>query len=275
MKITIATDTAADIPQHLLENMNVTLVDLPVTVEDAENPCLSNDEFWKQLLAGKATHTSQPSPDKLKTLFTLPPDETLIYIALSSKLSATYENAVALKNELKADNVYVVDSLNATFGEGMLVQYACELRDRGLDAEQIVGKVSELRKRVRVYACIDTLKYLAHGGRISKSSAAIGTLLNIKPLIEVTNGEVVPYGKTVGHRIAAHKLIERLQKDNIDRNFTPVPIYAYDNHNCLNFVEHANARGFDFNLDLMTPIGSTIGTHIGPYAFGIVFVVSE
>ena len=275
MKIRIFTDTSADCLEQEIKQLGIEIIELPVTFDGELEPCRNNELFWKTLLSGKLARTSQPSPEILRNVFAdaKSKGDALIYISISSKMSGTYENALAIKNEIGYDNIYIVDSLNATTAQKVLVLEACKLRDAGKEALDIVDRVNELKHRIRLFACIDTLKYLARGGRISKTSAAIGTLMNLKPFITFVDGEVRSTGKTVGTTLAIHKLADKLKEFDIDFDYAPIPLYSHDSKNTLSFVKYAKEKGFAFDENLLTPIGATIGTHIGPGGFGIVFVV--
>ena len=277
MKLRIVTDTAADCFEHDIKDLDIEIVDLPVTFDGETEPCHDIDLFWKLLVSGRVARTSQPSPEVFRTLFTDAQEhgDTLIYISISSNMSGTYANALAVKEQVGYENIYVVDSLNATTAEKMLVITACKLRDQGASATEIVDTLNELKHRVKMHACIDTLKYLGIGGRISKAAAAIGTIMNIKPFITFVNGYVTPNGKTIGTTLAMNKLIDIVEKGNIDWDYTPIPLYSLDSKNTMAFLKRANERGIPFDEQYLTPIGSTIGTHIGPGGFGIVFVTKQ
>ena len=276
MKIRIVTDTAADCLEQEIENWNIEVVNLPVTFDGELEPCQDVNLFWKTLMSGSTARTSQPSPDVFCQLFedARKHNDALIYISISSKLSGTFANALAIKQQYGYDNVYVVDSLGATAAEKILVHEACKLRDEGVEASEIVAKLNELKHRVKLYACIDSLKYLARGGRISKTTATIGALINIKPLITLTDGQVVPYSKSIGSVLAMNKIVEVMKASNVDSSYAPVPMYSFDKKNALAFVKRANEHGLNIDDKYLTPIGATIGTHTGPGGFGIVFIES-
>lgn len=275
MKIRIVTDTAADCMDQEVKDLDIEVIELPVIFEDNTEPCRKTDLFWNSLISGKVAHTSQPSPEVFNTIFAdaEAKGEALIYISISSKLSGTYSNALAIKERLGYENVYVVDSRNATTAEKMLVLAACKLRDEGKDALEIVDRLNELKHRVKTYACIDTLKYLARGGRISKATAAIGTLMNIKPLITITDGEIENFAKTVGTTFAMNKILDTLKESEIDWDYAPIPIYSFDSKHALSLIRRANEMDLPLDKKYLTPIGPTIATHIGPGGFGIVYII--
>lgn len=274
MEIKICTDTSSDINEEELKRFSVSEIDLPVIFDGESDSCKDTAEFWNKLIDGKVARTSQPNPETLKNLFESAKREgyALICILISSRLSGTFESAEAVKREVGYENIYIIDSLNATVGVRLLVEYACKLRDSGFSAEEIVAKTEELKPKIRLFACIDTLKYLARGGRITKTSANLGTVLNVKPLVTVSDGCVQVFEKAIGLKTAMKRLITQIKSENIDINFAPIPLFAFDDKNCVEFVKRANDLGFNIDVGLRTPIGATIGAHIGPGGFGIVFV---
>ena len=275
MKIGIVTDTSADLTEEEAQRLCVEEIELPVIFEGESVPCREKDEFWKKLISGKTARTSQANPEALKHLFETARNEgrALICIFMSSRLSGTFACAEAVRRETGYEHIYLVDSLNVTAGEKLLVTEACRLRDGGFDPAEIVAKLEKIKPRIRLHACIDTLKYLARGGRIAKAAANIGSILNIKPLFSITDGTVEIYGKTIGVKIAMKKIIDQVKAQKPDEAFPPVPLYAYNDKNCAEFVRRANEAGLNVDGNLCTPIGATIGTHIGPGGFGIAYAV--
>ena len=189
--IRIITDSAADFEPEELEQMNITCIPLTVMFgeqEYQENVNLSKPQFYELLLGSQEPpKTAQASPQILLELFENAKEagDPAIYITLSSGLSGTYQSACMTKGLVEYDGCYVVDSLNATGGYRMIVEHAVKLRDQGKTAAEIVEGIGKMRKRIVLYACIDTLKYLYRGGRISQTAYTIGSLAQIKPIIRV------------------------------------------------------------------------------------------
>ena len=277
MKVRILTDTASDCTPQELEKLNFDLIELPVTLDGEEVSWKDVDGFWQGVLEGKLPRTSQQSPEAYRKAFEAARDagEALVCILISSNMSGSYESALAVKEDVGYEHIYVIDSLNAATTEMILVKEACRLRDEGATAEQIVEHVEKLKHRVKIFACLDTLKYVALGGRISKAAAAIGNLINLKPIITFVDGYVTSLAKVFGLTQGANKLLDKMREIPADPNFGYIPIYPDNSKNTEKFIERAKANGFDVDVSRLTPIGATIGTHIGPNAFGIVFVAKE
>lgn len=276
MTTKIITDTAADISAEEAKRYDVEVIRLPVAFGDQEFDG-DMDEFWKNLLAGKIARTSQPSPDVFRARFEQAKEagEALVCILISSRFSATYESACRVRDEVGYEHIRIVDSRNASVAEKMSVFEACRLRDAGMESAEIATALQGFAARVRLYACMDTLKYLVRGGRISKTAFRIGTALNIKPIISILGGEIHTYKKCFGMSLACAALADKLASEPLDPDYPVYPIYSYEDKNCLAFVEKAEKRGLPADKSLRMPIGATIATHIGPYACGVVYVVRD
>ena len=171
--VQIITDSAADLEPREYEKLGVTCIPLRVAFGDAEyreNVDLDKVKFYELLLSSvEFPKTSQASPAVLEGIFAdaKAAGDEAIYITLSSALSGTYQTACMIRDDAEYEGAYVFDSRNATGGQRMIVEYACRLRDQGLNAAQIVEGLASMRDRVELYAVVNTLEYLHKGGRIS------------------------------------------------------------------------------------------------------------
>ena len=276
--IRIITDSAADFEPIELEQLHITCIPLKVVFDETEyeeNINLSKDHFYDLLLKSEnPPKTSQASPQVLMDLFeeAHASGDGAIYITLSSAISGTYQNAVMTKNLLGYEDCHVVDSLNATGGQRILVQYAAKLRDEGKSAAEIIAQVEALRSRIVLYACIDTLEYLYKGGRISQTVYKLGTLANIKPIITVQpdGGIGVPL-KAMGMRKGMDILCKQMAQTPPDETF---PIYAmYTNQRSV--AEGLAQKMGNVSDDRIIQVGAAIGSHVGPEACGLVYVAAK
>lgn len=203
-------------------------------------------------------------------------DEVLI-ITLSGLLSGTAQSAVSAARKFPG-KVWVVDSENVTIGERILIEYAVQLRDRGLPAAQIAERLEKAKKRICLLALVDTLEYLVKGGRLSKTAAMVGSLLNIKPVLTLENGALSVLGKARGSKQSNNLLNETLRKKGgID--FTMPYMLAYsgmDDALLKGYIDNSRTiwEGRVSDLPVST-IGSTIGTHAGPGAIAVAFFAAE
>jgi len=275
--IRIITDSAADFEPWELEKMNISYIYLPVMLEDREYRAdLTKDGFYQLLQeVNEMPKTAQESPQVLMDLFEEAKDQgdEAIYITLSSALSGTYQNAVMSRNLVECDDCYVVDSLNATGGQRMLVEYAVRLRDEGKSAKEIVAALEQLRGRIELYACIDTLEYLYRGGRISHTTYKVGTFANIKPIITVEkNGQIGVPGKSMGMRKGMDNLCKKVTEKKPDSGFPLYVMYTDDRTVAETLMKRLEAFGFTVPDEHIIQVGSVIGSHIGPKACGLVYV---
>ena len=276
--VRIITDSAADFEPWELEKMEIACIPLTVMfgeTEYRENINLSKDEFYALLLQkDELPKTAQASPqvliDFLKEAHSQ--GDGAVYVTLSSALSGTYQSAVMTQQMLGYEDCFVVDSRNATGGQRMLVEYAVKLRDEGKTAAQIAAGVEELREKIVLFACIDTLEYLYKGGRISHTTYKLGTLANIKPIITVdpTGGIQVP-AKAMGMRKGMDLLCKRPELQKPDGAFPLYVMYTNNRSVAEALAERLAAVGIPVEDDRIIQVGAAIGSHIGPEACGLVY----
>lgn len=237
---------------------------------------LSKENFYKLLKnTTDFPHTSQPSPHSFMSVFQDAMDngEETVMITISSELSGTYQGANLAKDMLEYEDCYIVDSLSATVGERILVEHAVKLRDEGKTATEIVSELETLRSKITICACVDTLEYLHKGGRISGASYAVGTLAHVKPIITVTpDGKVDTLGKAIGKVKGIRFICERLAASKPNMNFPIYLVYTDTRENSIRLMDNLKTQGLEIPEENMIHIGPVIGTHVGPDAFGIVYI---
>lgn len=273
----ILVDTSADYTTEELNERNIELVSLNITVDDKnyrDVVDITRNEVYDMLInQGKFPKTSQPSPQDFLEIFedVKEKGDSMVCITLSSALSGTYQSAALAKNMADYNNIYIVDSLSATYGVRHLGEYACKLRKEGVTASVIAERLEEVKSRIVILAAVDTLEYLCKGGRVSKTTAAVGELANIKPLITVTEeGKVHVPGKCLGRNKALATLTKNISSYEIDPDFPVYSIYAYGEENTIKLEEKLSAVGINCSERLQ--IGATIGVHVGPGAYGAIFI---
>ena len=280
--IRILTDSAADFSKDELRAHGIDLVALNVTFGEeslSDDDSLTPEVFWSRLMAGENPKTSQPSPDAFLSAFeeAKAAGDSVLCVLLSSALSGTVQSATLARSMADYDDIHIVDSLQAATAEKMLVLRACQLRDEGkLSAAEAAEALRSFTKRIKLYACLDTLDYLARGGRIPQAAASLGSLVQLKIIVHITqDGKVGMAGKGMGlHRVSA-AAIKLAQQHRIDPSFPVLPLYTYSKENCKSFVKKLNQAGIACREEDAMPVGATIGTHVGPGVFGLVFVEAE
>lgn len=278
MSVKIMTDSAADFSLEELKEKNVELIPMPLSCGDRtiiDDKTTAMETFWELMISGTDIKTSQPSPDTFIKHFeeARAAGEQVLCILISSALSGTYQGANLAKSMLDDNGIYLVDSLEATGSEKLLVYKACQLREQGLSAAGIVSELESYKERVRLYACIDTLEYLVRGGRLNRAAGTVGNALKLKPLVTISPaGTVSVEKKTIGIRRAMKELIQLIMSRPVDIREKMFPLYAYDDTNCREFMAGLKEAGFAGQLGEPQQIGATIGTYIGPGGFGLAFV---
>ena len=188
MTVKIVTDSTADLPPGLAEELNISVVPLKVHFGEEEFLDwidLDSDNFFEKLAgSGVMPHTSQPSPADFVKIYReiAAESDQLISVHLSAKLSGTYQSAVIAKSELKHLDIEVIDSGLASMALGIVVIEAARAAKAGLAKEDIILQLKDNMAKVKVYFAVDTLEYLQRNGRIGKAAALVGGLLNVKPL---------------------------------------------------------------------------------------------
>ena len=280
--IRIITDSAADLSPAEYKNRNITCIPLTVMFgenEFRENVNLSKDQFYELLLSLEVPpKTAQPSPQCLMELFESAHEsgDGAIYIPLSSGISGTFQTALMTKNMLGYDDCHVADSLNATGGQRLIVQYAAKLRDEGKSADQIIAGIEDIRSRICLFACIDTLEYLYKGGRISQTVYKLGTLANIKPIVTVEpDGTIGIPAKAMGMRKGMDILCKHAAARPADPDFPFYVMYTNNRDVARDLAKKLKTAGISVDEDHIIQVGAAIGSHIGPDACGLVYVAAK
>lgn len=252
---------------------------VPLTV-DIDGRCykdgmdLRPQRFYKLLAhASEFPKTSQPSPEDFIACFeeVKANGDELIYLTVSAALSGTYQSANIAKQMVEYDGIHIVDSRTVSHMIGFLGRYADKLRSMGLSAAEIVEKLEQVRDRQVIFAGLQTLEYLFKGGRMSRTSAAIGTVANIKPIITInTDGKIEACGKAIGVKRAIATIVKQVQAMEIDGEFEIWSLYSAGTDNC-ELLEKAMAD-IGHPVSGRFQVGPTIGSHTGPGVYGITFV---
>ena len=277
--VRIITDSAADFEPRELQEKNIACIPLMVMFGESEyqeNVNLGKDQFYELLLScEELPKTSQASPQVLLDLFddAAAAGDEAVYLTISSGISGTYQTAMSTRSMVEGEGLYVLDTMNATGGQRLLVEYAVKLRDEGKTAEQIVEAVEALRDKIVLYACIDTLEYLYKGGRISRTAYTLGSMAQIKPIIRVDEqGGIEVPAKAMGMRKGMDMLCKKAEQVPYNKAF---PFYVmYTNHKeaAQKLAEKIRAMGIEVGDDQIIQVGAAIGAHVGPDACGIVYV---
>lgn len=278
MQVTIITDSTADLIPEIKSRVHV----VPLTVhfgdeEYVDGITIDHKAFYEKLIETDVMpSTSQATPAAFAEKFDLVGSEGAVVITISSGLSGTYQSACIAAGDY--ENIHVVDSGSAAIGAGILVELALKLADEGLNAASIAARLEEEKQKICIVALVDTLEYLKRGGRVSKTVAFAGTLLNIKPVLAIRSGEVQMLGKARGSKQGNNFLVQEINKaGGVD--FTRPLLLGYTGLSDIllqKYIEDSKHLWVDGTEQLRTTvIGSVIGTHAGPGAVAVAFFRNE
>ena len=276
MKTRIIVDSTAD----LLPELKQRVYTVPLTVHFGEEEyidgvTIDHKAFYEKLVETDVMpSTSQATPASFAAEYekAAMAGESAVVITISGKLSGTYQSAVIAAEEY--ENVHVVDSGSAAIGSAILTELALDLVDQGLSGREIAARLEAEKENVVIVALVDTLEYLKRGGRISKTVAVAGTLLNIKPVLSVVMGEIQVLGKARGSKMGNNLLVQEIEKAGSVDFARPV-LLGYTGLSdalLLKYIDdsrHIWEKGLE--TVRYTTVGSVIGTHIGPGAVAVAF----
>ncbi len=276
MSVKIIIDSTADI----IPSVKHRVYTVPMVInfngkEYIDGITINHQQFYELLINSEDTpSTSQATPAAFAKIFeqALTEGDSAVVITLASNLSGTYQSAVIAASDY--ENIYVVDSSSVTLGSGILAQYALMLADEGLDAKEIAQRLETEKGKISIVAMVDTLEYLKRGGRVSKTVAFAGGLLNIKPIIAVENGEIKMLGKARGSKQGYSMLLNEISSAGSINYDRPLLLGYTGNDSTLlkSFISDSKDFFETPNGQLNTTIiGSVIGTHAGPGAIAVGF----
>ncbi len=281
MSIRIVLDSTTDLVPVLKNKFDI----VPLTVnfgteEFVDGVTITKEEFYAKLIESDVIPTtSQASPEAFERVFEkiVSEGDEIIAITVASKLSGTFQSAKIAADEFPG-KVRVVDAKSVAIGTAILAEYALSLVEKGLSAEEIVAELEKKRDDIIIVALIDTLEYLKKGGRLSKTAAFAGSLLNIKPVISLENGEINILGKARGSKQGNNFLVKEIEKaGGVDFSMPLLLGYTgHDNYMLEKYVEDSRFL-WEGNVETLreTCIGSVIGTHVGPGAIAVAFFKAE
>jgi DegV family protein with EDD domain len=267
MTVKIVTDSTADIPPSIAEALDISTV--PVYVRFGRQVYrdiieISHDELYTKL-ADDPVHptTSQPSPSDFATVYRqlLQPGDEIVSIHVSSKLSGTYNAALQGRELVEGSRIEVFDSGSLSMGLGLTVMAAARLAKAGQGLAAVLAEVRAAISQSRAFGLLDSLKYLAKGGRVGKAKALVGGLLNVKPLLVLKDGELHPFGLVRNRRRGLERLFEYVKGAPSLREVAIVYSTAPDEAQALK--ERLTAV-IDKNRIYISQLGPALGVHGGP-----------
>lgn len=278
----IVSDSTVDLPKEYLQSKQVPIISLSyimdgVTYEEMDG--LSHKEFFEKLRAGSLPTTSQINPEQAREA--LEPfakeGKDILYIGFSSGLSGSYNSvrmaAEDLKEEYPDINIIAIDSLCACMGEGLLLYKALELKEHGMSMEEIAKWVEANKLHICHNVTVDDLNHLHRGGRISKTTAVVGSMIKIKPIIHMSDeGKLVVIGKERGRKKSLVSIVDRMEKQMQGYDNDIVMITHGDCIEDTEFVKKQVEERFGIHNVMINGIGSVIGSHTGAGVVAVFFM---
>lgn len=281
-KVAVITDSNSGITQSEAKELGIHVVPMPFFVNGDtfyEDISMNQKEFYEYLAQGAEVTTSQPTPDTLTSLWdeVLKEYEEIVYIPMSSGLSSSCGTAMMLSYEEPYENkVFVVDNQRISVTQRRSVLDAMELADKGYDAAQIREILLREKFESSIYIMVDTLSYLKKGGRVTPAAAAIGTVLRIKPVLQIQGEKLDAYAKVKTLKQAKMTMIKAVRRDFEFRFHDPdgerfhmQVAYTEDDTEAMLFKEELEQEFPGHTIDIVDPLSLSVSCHIGPGALAV------
>lgn len=280
-KVKLITDSGADLPYTFLQEQNIDLLPLQVELDGKEYDdviSIDSKKVFDAMRNGKTPKTSQASPTKIKESFVNLAKERRsgIYIAFSSQLSGTYQTACMIREQVLEEypdlDLTIIDTKAASLGQGLIVFHAAKLASSGSTKEMIIQETEFYCNHMEHLFTVDDLEYLRRGGRVSKASAFVGGLLNIKPLLNVEDGKLIPIEKIRGKKKVLIRILELMEKRGVNLKNQLIGISHGDDEDTALQMKNMIEEKFGCEHFYINIIGSAIGAHSGPGTLAIFFL---
>lgn len=287
-EIIISTETNSDLPKEFLAENNILIIPHYYNVEEKTygegGETLTIKEFYDEMRAGKKVGTAASNPAVILDKFTQVAQQgkDIIHISFSSELSSGYQNIVNGANEVMEEypdcTIKVVDTLSASLGEGVLIKAAIDMIKDGKDIDTIYQEVTNLAKHVSIQFTVDDLEYLYRGGRLSKTSAVIGSVINLKPVLHINDeGKLVALDKVRGRKKSLRTMVANMEAkigSYKDKQIFIGILHGDCEEEALELKRMIEEK-FSFDNYMLVPIGPSIGAHSGPGTLGLMFLGDE
>lgn len=284
----IMTDSCCDLTDQMARELELEVLPLTMHMDGQDYPndlagtAISNQEFYKRIRAGKLATTSAVNVGQFQDAMrrVLESGRDIVCVCFSSALSTTYQSAVIAAEDLRSEfpeaEIYVVDSLSASLGQGLLLYLAVEQKRKGLTAAELAKWVEDNRLTVCHWFTVDDLNFLKRGGRVSATTALLGTMLSIKPIMHTSDeGKLVPVSKARGRKAAIAALLDKIEALGIHPEKQTMFICHADCEEDAKAVAQTIQARFGTPTVHINYIGPVIGSHTGPNTMGIFFVGTQ
>jgi DegV family protein with EDD domain len=280
-KVKIITDSCSDLPAEIVEAYDIELLNIEVNINDKlyyDRHNLQPEEFYKLIETGKELpKTSRITPAKFKEVYqeALKNYDQILVIAFSSKLSGILESAVIAKRELDSDQITIIDSKAASVGQGLLVYQAAKMLADAYSVDEVVNETLDTASKLEHVFAVGDLEMLKRGGRISKTKAVMANVLNIKPILHILDGEILPYDKIRGKkRMVSYLLDEIANKADQPASQMMAVTHSKNSKFAASLKDEIENR-FKPQEVFISEMGAAVGSHAGPGSLAVVFKNSE
>lgn len=277
-EFTVMTDINTDIAPDYAQAEHIVILPQYYHFNDGviygDEQTLTPPAFYKRLLGGERAYSMGCNPERVRELFEaeLAENRDIVCIIFSSECSGSYSTACMVAQELMEERdckIYVIDSLNGSAAAGLMVYLAQEMKKAGRTIEEVRDTIEARKKDFDILFLVDHLDCLVRGGRLNAVSGAVGTVLNIKPILHFEKGKIVPFLKCRGKNNAKHTMLETVKKMNLDKAL--VAVVHTDNLQEAEEFAATIEKELELKVVYINEVNLTIGTHTGPDAIGLAF----
>lgn len=278
--IKIITDSCSDLPEEIIAKYDIEFLSIPVNINnktyyDRDN--LKPSGFYNLISEAKTAQTSRITPTEFIGVYKkyLNEYDNILVLSFSSKLSGILESAVLAKKEIKSDKITIIDTKAASVGQGLLVYQAAKMVEAGKDIQEIITTILESGSKLEHVFAVGDIEMLKQGGRISRTKAAVANVLNIKPILHIQDGEILPYDKVRGKKRMISYLVNEIEKKAVNPEAQTIALtYSCDQEN-LDKLKKKIEANFNPQEIFVSEIGAAVGSHAGPGTLAVVFQNSK
>ncbi|MGI6189432.1 MAG: DegV family protein [Clostridiales bacterium] len=284
MKTVIIIDSCSDLPLEYVKQHNIPVVNFTYHFKGKDCPddlgqTISYREFYDAIRNGEMPTTSQVNAQTYVNLFRkyVLEGKSIVYLCFSSALSGSYNNSLIARNmiteEIPEADISIIDTKSASLGEGLLVYYAIDMLEKGASKEEIINWVENNKLKLHHWFTVEDLGHLKRGGRLSGTAAFVGSILDIKPVLNVDDeGRLIPRIKVKGRKKSLRTLVEKMEENIISPEQQVIAISHGDSRHDADYLAELIRSRFQVKDIIINSIGPVIGSHSGPGTVAVFFM---
>jgi DegV family protein with EDD domain len=271
----IMTDSGADFSLEYMNKHDLILIPTRIMVDDVEyidRENITREEIIDKMINEKAkTSTSVAPPAEFHRIISesLEKYEKVMYIAISAKMSATYQNAILTAKKIAPDRFIAIDTLSVSWGMTQLIDHAILRRDQGIPIEKVAEEIEQMKETISIFFIVETLEYLRRGGRIGAAKSLLGKIAGVKPILSLADGQIISHSTVKSYEEGMDFFMNQLEEFTAtNENYTLAILYGIDSPEFQNFSDNIKKKFKPLKF-LHEPIGANIISHAGPYLYGL------